>query len=77
MFIGPHCAAPYQYWNLVAAEARTVDMRAVRVLLECFLLVELICNATAKLEILAFLYCGEFVKNSIAVRHGSIVISYS
>ena len=28
-------------------------------------------------KILIILYCGEFVKNSIAVRHGSIVISYS
>ena len=35
LFIGPHCTAP-QYWHLVA-EVHTVSKRAVRILLECCL----------------------------------------
>ena len=39
LFIGPHCTAPspHHYWHLVATNEHTVDKRAVRILLECFL----------------------------------------
>ena len=32
-----HLTAPYWYWHLVTSKARTVAKRAVRILLECFL----------------------------------------